>query len=501
VAAVVMLVASGMNVVRAGLPALGTSPPGASNRAASSPPANELARAVAFRSSFGLRADMDYVRESYDGPASFPDDSWGVPLNDVEAMDLRDRLRVQESIGRASAFARLQDGYAGVYLDQLSRHGMPVFLFRGDAEQHRAELGARLPSGIDFDVRSVERSYADLTALANKVDDDIGVLAEQNVSVTEVGIRIEPNLVVIGVGSDLSSAEPALRDRYGASVQVVADASAQTDSCTSIVVCPPMKSGVEIHPHGAHSSGAGYCTVAFLARYFNVFTHYVAVTAGHCVDLNNSNSNLNWYFNDPVTDGTSNKIGLQTAGYWYAGSNADVGYIQIPSDSAGYPYPEDFNQILVKNAPLVGHVTGTFHNADQPDHAQLCRIGYGQYLYNGSPKSCGQIVGFDKDKNSCDDMLPPNCYNIHNQNVVDFDSHGGDSGAPYYSNPDTGSIDATKMYGVHTHSYKDTECENNPAKCLGWFSPIDSALGEVSSHGVDLIPCLNAACNNSYTYP
>jgi hypothetical protein len=502
VATIVLLITSIVNVAQAAEQSRSSSPESNSATGSALRTDSDIARAIRFRTSFGLRADHAYVESSYVDPGSFPDNGWGIPLSNLEGDDLRLRLGVQESLGEASGYARKQGGYAGVYIDQLN-HGVPVFLFRGDSATHRANIAARLPRETRFEVRDVEWSYAQLETTANAVEADMPTLAEQGIDVTEIGIRVEPNVVLIGVLNPSESTSSELVSRYGAAVDVVPDEPAIADSCTDIVVCQPMKAGIEIHPHGARSNGGkGYCTDAFLARYYDSGTHYAAVTAGHCLVANNGNANLNWYFNDPVTDGSGNKIGLQKSGSWYAGATADVGFIEIPSDSPGYPYPDDFNKILVKNSPLVGHITGTYHNADQPDHAQLCRIGYGQYLFNGTPKSCGQIVGFDKDKNSCDDDSPPNCFVIHNENVVDFDSHGGDSGAPYYTNPDTGDIDATKVYGIHTHSYKDQECENNPDKCLGWFSPIDSALGEISSKfGIDLVPCLNAGCSNSYTYP
>ena len=57
--------------------------------------------------------------------------------------------------------------------------------------------------------------------------------------------------------------------------------------------------------------------------------------------------------------------------------------------------------------------------------------------------------------------------------VLDFDSTGGDSGAPVIRTDALSYPPIALFHGaarVHSHSTGDTYCRNNPSKCRSWFT-------------------------------
>ena len=97
-----------------------------------------------------------------------------------------------------------------------------------------------------------------------------------------------------------------------------------------------------------------------------------------------------------------------------------------------------------------------------------------------SGADCGQILLLDETMPS---PLGSTTMMIDHQNLVDFDSQGGDSGGPYYS----GSTGHWGL-GIHTHSL-DPEDETS------WYSTLKWGESAYLSHtGVNYDYCITDSC-------
>jgi hypothetical protein len=75
---------------------------------------------------------------------------------------------------------------------------------------------------------------------------------------------------------------------------------------------------------------------------------------------------------------------------------------------------------------------------------------------------------------------------LHHQNVVNFDSLGGDSGGPYYMAVGASSA---KAYGIHIHS------TDPPAVAESWFSTYEWAGVQLSQEwGIVESLCITSLC-------
>jgi hypothetical protein len=414
--------------------------------------------------------------------SSYSSYRWGVPLTPAETANVDARAETAGSIDEAADYAMTLDDYAGVYLDQ-ARGGIPVFLFSGDHVDQTGEIARRLPPGAHFSITEVPVALHELRITSEAVYNAREDLLRQGIQITSVGVDMANNGVFVGVADLTSAKEARLAERFGPSVQVDDEPVAEADACaasgTTIKDCWPMKAGLQI----LQPSSGRSCTAGFVGKITQPYIGYVVVTAGHCL---------------PATSGTSwshsgNTIGTEQDHTWTQAFDpgADAGYIDY-SPPAG-----DRNGILIKNNDnWIGHITGTQFSAHHFTGVPICRMGYGSYLATGSPKSCGTIVNQDVRKKSC--YTPPSggsevCAWILHETVVSFDSVGGDSGGPYYFNPDDPNADDkdhTKIYGIHTHSGPD-----DVASSKGWFSPIDKVTAELYSQHGDLISvCVTPTC-------
>ena len=191
--------------------------------------------------------------------------------------------------------------------------------------------------------------------------------------------------IVLAAGSMVGAAAPR-----SSSVGAV-----QPLTCRSRSDCGPLVMG------GLQITYTGWsCTTGFVAR--DTKTHKVIVlTAGHC--LAGSGLMALWSHHGMA-------IGRASVEVFQAGSNADVGAIEVAEPEAG-------NEVYGSSSTDIRRVTGWASNASQTVGAKVCRSG------GTSGWGCGTIVVADVDA-TIDGRL------IHHTWWADFPSAAGDSGSP-----------------------------------------------------------------------
>ena len=170
---------------------------------------------------------------------------------------------------------------------------------------------------------------------------------------------------------------------------------AEASTCQSRADCgSPVKGGLQITYTGWS------CTTGFVARDTEAGT-LVLLTAGHC--LAGSGLLALWSHH-----GTT--IGRASVEAFQAGSNADIGAIEVAEPEAG-------NEVYGSSSTDIRRVTGWASNASQTVGSKVCRSG------GTSGWGCGTIVVADVDA-TIDGRL------IHHTWWTDFPSAAGDSGSP-----------------------------------------------------------------------
>jgi hypothetical protein len=419
--------------------------------------------AIRFRSEFGLRSDVDFVQQSFEDPVAFPDNEWAVPLTRFETAELTRRLRVREAIASATEYAVAEASYAGIYIDQRNG-GRPVFLFKGQLDVQREELASRIPAEIDFNVISVQRSFADLQDLRVRIEADKERLAAEGLNVTLTGLKPSANSVVVGI-DDLTAEKAArMRAQFGDALLIreqevpVAD----THACTGISHCWPAKGGIKMY---WALNSAVYCTTGWVARRSDT-NALVLVTAGHCIELNGGSGD-EWRH-------AGTKLGNALLETWAEGADADVGLITVTTA------PATKNQVLTSLPNVVGQINAIRVSGLQLEGDALCRIGA------TSGRTCGTLTVYDITKPSCNSNRTV-CKNIDHTNEVSFDSTGGDSGGPVFQfSPIPGYVIG---YGTHVDSEVDGPGAN------GWYSAIGWGYTAYASyHPYTYAVCTTASC-------
>lgn len=246
----------------------GITPPA---RAADAGPAERTA--TRFRSEFGLRSDLDLVRQMSIAVDANLD--WGLPLTDAEAAEMNRRRDLAAGMDGLNSYAGTIPGIASVYFDQPAG-GEIVVAIAGDPEPYRNQIARLVPPSGTFRLRQVEHPRADLLALLDRIVDDRDILLMASIEVNSGSIDEVANLVRIGV-TDLTPASRAVMEaRYGGSAMLAlysGGKAALTDTgCTSRIHCygPPLRAGIH--------NGNGGCSLAFLVNQSGARR---ILTAGH----------------------------------------------------------------------------------------------------------------------------------------------------------------------------------------------------------------------------
>lgn len=455
---------------------------GSSMMAAGAASAGEVTEdfAARFRASFGLPKSEAVVRESLTDPSKYGNTDWGVPLTAAEADEILERSLIVDRTKKAVEKAVERDGFAGVYYDQ-KRGGIPVFLFSAGRAASEAVV-VKAAGSQEVEVRKVERSWSELLDIKAAVSDREGALGKRGIQLTSVGPDTRNNRVIVGVDSKVEAAREVLAE-FGDSVMVAKEAPSSADACTGVKNCPPAKAGLELNGNNGYR-----CTAGFIGKRTNGGgNHKVIMTAGHCLALNAS------------FDHHNDDAGVREAWIWnssmsnYPTIPSDVGIIDIDSGFV----PTSANKILTHNNDTQEYVTDYMpwlsgHFEGTP----VCRIGAGSAYKPGYPaRVCGEIIKLQNDSLSCTGGAgeSPPCAKVTNTVKVDFDSTGGDSGAPYWRVGEGGVIEAM---GLHVHSGVDGDDPFAANAGKGRYTPISRAMNKLDSdQGVEMQLCLNVSCN------
>jgi hypothetical protein len=187
---------------------------------AAGPTEEQIADAIRFRTSTGLRADRPWVVGVASDPAANLE--FGVPLTQLEVQELLRRTAAAKTIGpiiQAYGEAR-PDEYAGLYLDPQHADVVTV-LFTGHLEDHVAALRGQAPAGAAFVLREVRHTERDLQALQESLTNELGVesppawFAAIPAGLASTSEVVERNVVVLEVSSANPAAASIIASHYG----------------------------------------------------------------------------------------------------------------------------------------------------------------------------------------------------------------------------------------------------------------------------------------------
>lgn len=426
-----------------------------------------VAEAVRFRSGFGLRADVAFVRETILDTLSYSTEPYGIPLSAAEIAEMLRRGAIQNAMDAALDVARTRPDFAGAYLDQ-QRRGRPVFLFTSDRSSLLPELEQALPGGSDPQVGVAARTELELLALKDRIVGDLPELWSDGIRVAQVGVDIEQNTVFAGVINFSDAALGQIKDRYGEYVVVTTGQVVESDVCEASNNCRPIKGGISMNPTG---NPVPQCTSGFVVKRTDTATLAI-LTAGHCIQVNGGRDQA-WQHN-------AQGFGRALYETWVPGGSgtADVGLITIQSPDVAIMTNK--NQMRRTN----GSVANVTSVASPVQNGQACRVG----LTSGH--DCGMITVVTQSNlsevNGWQDMT------VTETTRVNFDSSGGDSGGPVFFYPGGGTCcTPVTALGTHVHSEPDATGDE------GWFSSYSrgrSAYAALFPGGQTYNLCLTASC-------
>ena len=156
-----------------------------------------------FRSDFGLRSDLEWVRAVAADPSS-DRTTYGVPLAAAEVAELARRSIALEDIrGSVIDYASAQPDYAGAWIDQL-RGGILVVQFAGSTLGHQAKILSMVRPGAPVEIRQVRWRLAEIQVWQDRIrfENDWFLLIPAYV------YGYGPDIVANKLSIELSSADP-----------------------------------------------------------------------------------------------------------------------------------------------------------------------------------------------------------------------------------------------------------------------------------------------------
>jgi hypothetical protein len=201
------LVAAGLLVaslaVGCGVPAAVPSADPAPSAVATPEIDSATARAVQFRTSFGLRADLDHIRAvAVDKTAST---EFGVPLLPAEVAEIERRGanadRVVPIVNRYAADH--PEAFGGLWIDQ-QHGGIVTVVFTRDVELHTRALMAQLGGAGIVAIRTAGYSEAELRQLQDRIAADAAWF--KSIPAQLQGVGFDPTVNAVEI--DVSTANP-----------------------------------------------------------------------------------------------------------------------------------------------------------------------------------------------------------------------------------------------------------------------------------------------------
>jgi DNA-binding CsgD family transcriptional regulator len=175
--------------------------------------------AIAWRKEFGLPADREYVEQVNADPSSTRE--FGVPLTKHEAAELNQRNNaLQQVLGPLHEDIQSLSTFGGIYVDQ-TQGAHVVVLTTGEPAALDPVFARYADSGVTFDARHVQYTYAELLQLQDMISGQSEQLRGEGIDINQVGVDIKANRVTIGVTTLTASMASKLTAEFGPRVQVV----------------------------------------------------------------------------------------------------------------------------------------------------------------------------------------------------------------------------------------------------------------------------------------
>jgi hypothetical protein len=386
----------------------------------------DISAAQKFRDTFGLRADIDFVRGLATQAATEP---WPVPLTAAENAEMGRRVAIQNGMAPLHAFgAANPDAFGGVWIDQSAGGVVEVQLI-GDLNAHAATVHARAPQAAQVRLVEVDNTFAELTALTDTLDKDRDYLASLGTEAFEIIPDVRTNRVQLGLSVASEQIQAALDQRYGAGLvsTFVADLATLT-ACNSRNDCigPPLRGGINTN---------WGCTTGFMAREDSVNRF---MTAGHCANIGST-----WTHN-------GGDIGTMRDDEYFNGSEADAA--TVGNISATYMS----NYVYYTNTSSTLVLSKEGNNVDTVGQT-VCMSG------RVSLFTCGELYakGFS--------ISYGGGVTIYDQRSATYNVATGDSGAPVLAANKAMGIQSgvnTAGRGIYSHIY-NVEQQLNATVYLG----------------------------------
>lgn len=334
--------------------------------------ANQLARQLDFRRTFGLNDDEVYVTGLLAAPEGL-DTTYGALLTPEEQDDMDQRFAVADSLHEVDAYAAqaAPDTYAGVYTDQAAG-GLVYVGFTSDGARHLSELRKRFSYPGRLRLFPATRTLAQLRTVLDDVTAALPQLRDAGVDVRIAALNTAANSVDVSLETPSAVADQELQSRFGSVVRVTGTASPSTTDRTNDGV--PFKGGIEEYDTRVS------CTSAFVMRrqtgsLLSLQPYdYFMLTAGHCFPLNTRVFHF------------IHTLGTVTQNSWpgiNGGSTTDAELIDIAPGT-------ESRQLLRSNPSTYVTMTGQLtNNADYRDGDPSCLVG------KTSGYGCGTIVTAD----------------------------------------------------------------------------------------------------------
>ena len=195
------------------------SPSSASSPSAAPVSEADIARAVQFRTRFGLKADEAFVRAVAEDPAHVI--AYDIPLlpDEQAALDARPKTFEEISTVLQDYGAGHPGEYGGVFIEPPGSNQF-VILFTGHLDEHSAALAKVVSPSAPIQLRSTPTAEKDLDALMERVSNDAAALRAAGIVVIESSRDDVGRVVDVGISTERPDAAGLLVSRYGPTVKV-----------------------------------------------------------------------------------------------------------------------------------------------------------------------------------------------------------------------------------------------------------------------------------------
>jgi hypothetical protein len=178
---------------------------------------HELEEAIRFRETFGLRADVFWIRQVAADPESRGHAEFGVLLTPDEFADMmrRNSIGLDAIKGIVSDYGRAHpEDWAELFTDQ-QRGGILVAQFSANVDEHREALLGQLGPDSPLEIREVKWSYAELRAKADTLRGTEDWFLTIPAVLTGWGVDVTTNRISIKISSVNRDPTKLIEEHFG----------------------------------------------------------------------------------------------------------------------------------------------------------------------------------------------------------------------------------------------------------------------------------------------